>query len=80
MSENSRLRWLCRRGMKEHDLLLGGYLEKNYANAPEAEQNAFKAILEMPDPELNDLILGRFESDDAEIGKLILFLRNTNIR
>ncbi|MCP4983899.1 MAG: succinate dehydrogenase assembly factor 2, partial [Gammaproteobacteria bacterium] len=33
MTEISRLRWLCRRGMKELDLVMTGYLENYYNNA-----------------------------------------------
>ncbi|MCH6566140.1 MAG: succinate dehydrogenase assembly factor 2, partial [Proteobacteria bacterium] len=38
MGEKSRLRWLCRRGMKELDLAMSGYLENHYAKATEAEK------------------------------------------
>ena len=77
MSEIARLRWLCRRGMKEHDLLLGTYFDNIYPRASEADQRAFRAILEMPDPELNDLILGRELSDDADVARVIAVLRDT---
>ncbi len=77
MSELSRLRWLCRRGMKELDLLLEGYIEHSYLNATEADQQAFKSILQLPDPELNDLILGRTESSDKDIGRVIEILRDS---
>ena len=33
-----RLAWRCRRGMKELDLLLGGWLRQNYAQASAAER------------------------------------------
>lgn len=77
MSEMARLRWLCRRGMKELDLLLQNYIEHRYAQAPAADQLAFKSILQLQDPELNDLILGRTESSDKDIQRLILLLRNS---
>jgi antitoxin CptB len=31
MTELSRLRWLCRRGMKELDVVMSRYLEQHYA-------------------------------------------------
>lgn len=77
MSETSRLRWLCRRGMKELDLLFNSYLEQSYPVAEVADQKAFEAILQMQDPELYDLILGRFESEDKDIDRLIKVLRNS---
>lgn len=77
MSEMARLRWLCRRGMKELDLLLQNYIEHSYADAHATDQKAFRSILQMTDPELNDLILGRAESDDKDIARVIEILRNS---
>jgi len=76
MAELSRLRWLCRRGMKELDVVMGRYLEQRYASASSAEQDHFKALLEMPDPDLYDLLLGRSETSDAELARFIQLLRN----
>ena len=67
MSEESRLRWLCRRGMKELDVIMSGYLENHYMKATDAEKNGFKALLEMPDPDLYALLLGRQTSSDFSI-------------
>ena len=77
MSEIPRLRWLCRRGMKELDLLLNRYIEHGYTAACTAEQQTFAEILHMPDPELYDLILGRTESSDTDIADLIKTLRDS---
>lgn len=77
MSDLARLRWLCRRGMKELDLLLENYFEHSYPGAPAVDQQAFRSILQMPDPELNDLILGRIESGDKDIARVIKILRNS---
>jgi antitoxin CptB len=77
MSEMGRLSWLCRRGMKELDVLFKNYLEHVYPAASVEDQQAFESILEMPDPELYDLILGRFQSEDADIARLIEFLRKS---
>jgi antitoxin CptB len=50
--EESRLRWRCRRGMRELDQLLGWYLEARYPGATKEDKAAFAALLEQPDPEL----------------------------
>ena len=76
MAELSRLRWLCRRGMKELDVVMGRYLEQYYTSASSAEQAQFKALLEMPDPDLYDLLLGRSTPSDAELVRFIQLLRN----
>ena len=76
MSELSRLRWLCRRGMKELDVVMSRYLEQYYESASSAEQQCFKTLLEMPDPDLYHLLLGRSEINDPEVARFAHLLRN----
>ena len=75
MSELSRLRWLCRRGMKELDLVLTGYLENHYSDAGESEQAGFRRLLEMQDPELYKLILGKQSTEDEEMAQIVRMIR-----
>lgn len=77
MCEEPRLRWLCRRGMKELDLVMTSYLDSQYARASEAEKNGFKILLEMPDPALYALLLGRQTSPDRSIEKVVQCIRDT---
>jgi len=76
MSEVSRLRWLCRRGMKELDIVMTNYLESHYAEATEVEKNGFKVLLEMPDPDLYSLLLGRRTSPNQTIVRVACLIRN----
>lgn len=55
----SRLRWRCRRGMRELDQLLGWYLDERYPHADDGAKAAFSTLLEQPDPELWDWLSGR---------------------
>lgn len=80
MSELSRLRWLCRRGMKELDLVMSRYLEEHYAAASADEQRQFRMLLELPDPDLYGLLLGRQQSDDAKLQGLTQKLRGMSTR
>jgi antitoxin CptB len=57
--ELNRLRWRCRRGMRELDVLLERYLVDRWPTAPAERQAAFRALLELPDPELAALLLGK---------------------
>ena len=59
MTEESRLRWQCRRGMRELDELLLRYLETRYAAATAAEKSALEAVLALSDPPLNGYLLQR---------------------
>lgn len=53
-----RLRWRCRRGMKELDLVLERYLSEGYPDAGTRLQRAFAGLLELPDPVLQAYVLG----------------------
>jgi len=55
--QQSRLRWQCRRGMRELDELLLDYLTQRYANAPAEDKETFQALLELSDPELIEYLL-----------------------
>jgi antitoxin CptB len=51
-AEVRRLRWQCRRGLLELDLLLGGFLERHYPALAPHDQEAFRRLLREPDPRL----------------------------
>ncbi|HET7687330.1 MAG TPA: succinate dehydrogenase assembly factor 2 [Candidatus Macondimonas sp.] len=73
-SELGRLRWRCRRGMKELDELLLAYLP-HYSNAPAAERAAFETLLELPDPDLYQLMLATTAASDPSLEPLLERLR-----
>ncbi len=58
MSELSRLKMRCRRGMKELDVVFGTYLEHYYADADEQEKQRLNELLDMQDPLLFGMVLG----------------------
>ncbi|WP_179123561.1 succinate dehydrogenase assembly factor 2 [Cardiobacterium hominis] len=67
--------WLSRRGIKELDLVLQGFLQDGYADATAVEQQAFAALLEYQDPEILDRIFHGVEDEDAAIAALVQRLR-----
>jgi antitoxin CptB len=48
----SRLRWACRRGMLELDVLLGNFLEEVYTSLEEEDQSRFVQLLSENDQDL----------------------------
>lgn len=71
----ARLRWRCRRGMKELDVLLGRFLEHRYDEVDETHQAAFAALLEQQDPSIADLLLGRVPPPEGPLGRVIEMIR-----
>jgi antitoxin CptB len=61
--------------MKELDVVMSRYLDQHYASASNADQEQFRALLDMPDPDLYDLLLGRSITPDAELARFIRLLR-----
>jgi antitoxin CptB len=70
-AELNRLRWRCRRGMKELDVLLQRYLQHDWPDAPASERAVFRRLLDLPDPELAAYCLGRAAPADAEFAALV---------
>ena len=64
-----RLKWKCRRGLLELDLVLERYLQRNPAD-PE-----LAALLELPDNDLWDIVSGRSERYDARFREIVARLR-----
>jgi antitoxin CptB len=52
MNELAKLRWQCRRGSRELDLLLNNYLETRYPVADDEEKARFVEMLKLDDAEL----------------------------
>jgi antitoxin CptB len=65
------MRWRCRRGMKELDLLLIRWLDARFDGATEAERGEFEALLELPDPQLAGYLLGREAPEQAPRAALV---------
>lgn len=65
------LRWRCRRGMRELDVLLTRYLDRDYYNVPLVQRQAFELLLDLPDPEILDYILGRRQPENRDLALVI---------
>ena len=70
-----KLRWRCRRGMKELDLLTLAYLERHYPTASAEERQAFAELLELQDPLLMSYMMGRETPTDATTARVVGVMR-----
>jgi antitoxin CptB len=66
-----QVRWRCRRGMKELDVLLERWLERRWSLADGALRAAFTQLLELPDPQLEDWLLRGARPADAGLAALL---------
>jgi antitoxin CptB len=71
----NRLKWQCRRGLLELDLVLERFLRSEAASLSDEELARFRELLETGDNDLWDIVNGRSERFDARHRDLIERLR-----
>lgn len=80
LAELNRLRWQCRRGQLELDLILHAFLEQDYPGLSPAQKTAFQRLLRESDQILREWLLpgeSATEPDDPELRDLVRKLRAT---
>ena len=55
----SKLRWKCRKGIRELDVLLTKYLEEIFINLPKQEQDIFIEFVNIDSNELFDIVFNK---------------------
>jgi antitoxin CptB len=70
-AEFGRVRWHCRRGMKELDVLLSRYAEAHYLASSPADREAFRRLLDSQDALIYDYCLGIEVPPNPEVLGLI---------
>lgn len=73
---NARLQWQCRRGMRELDVLLLGFLDRGYDTLDRAGRDTFEAVLEYPDSLLLEILMGRIVPADKDVADVVKSIRN----
>jgi len=71
LNSRAKLAWRCRRGTKELDFLLQGFLKLDYDKLTVAEQRAFEKLLEAQDPVIMDWLWGNVPLPTGELGTVI---------
>ena len=66
-----QLRWRCRRGMRELDVLLLRWLDEDFPGAPDPERHAFEQLLSWQDPDIVDLLAGRLTTEDPGLRHVV---------
>jgi antitoxin CptB len=74
--EVAKLRWRCRRGMRELDAILASFLRTSYGSLSADDKARFQALLELPDPDLHAYLLGRYDAVDPTLERLLDRIRS----
>jgi antitoxin CptB len=79
LSNIERLRWQCRRGMLELDVLLEAFLEQHYTELSPRQQQRFIQLLSLPDPVIHAWCIGGEPPDDEAFEEIIAAIRTTKV-
>jgi antitoxin CptB len=74
-AERQRLRWRCRRGMRELDQLCVRYLDRAWGDASADERATFERLLACEDDRLWRWFLGHDTPDDTALHALVERIR-----
>ena len=74
-AEFKRLRWRCRRGLLENDLVLERFLEVHGRNLSVGQLEAFNRLLDLEDKQIWDLVSRRREAGDPGLAEVVALLR-----
>jgi antitoxin CptB len=75
MKELERVRWRCRRGLLELDIVLGRFIEQRYPTLDDRQRVVFDELLDLPDNDLWDLIAGKKEPTQAHSLEVLDWLK-----
>ncbi|GIU44141.1 hypothetical protein TUM4630_09100 [Shewanella algidipiscicola] len=71
----ARVRWACRRGMLELDVLFQPFVESQYAILSNQDKASFVRLLECEDPELFAWFMGHEVCPDPELAQMVIQVR-----
>jgi len=73
--QRDRLKWQCRRGLLELDLVLERFLQAQAAQLSNEDAAALGELLEQADNDLWDLVIGRTDRVEARLRGILAQLR-----
>ncbi|ALS97682.1 succinate dehydrogenase assembly factor 2 [Lacimicrobium alkaliphilum] len=67
----NRMKWACRRGMLELDVLLLPFLEQAFDELSDQQKETFERLLTCDDPDLFAWVMGHKQCDDPELAAMV---------
>ena len=76
MHNIEKIKWKCRRGTKELDLLLGKFFDQFFIESDDKTKEAFVRLIDMQDPEIYDLLTEKKKAHNTDIESIIKLIRD----
>ena len=70
----ARLKWACRRGMLELDVLFMPFVDEAYDELSLQDQITFERLLTCQDPELFAWFMGHEKCEDSKLNAMVQFI------
>lgn len=70
----ARLKWACRRGMLELDVLFIPFVDEAYDDLTAQQQRIFERLLTEQDPDLFAWFMGNKVCEDSELNTMVQFI------
>ena len=74
---HDRLKWKCRRGLLELDLVLDRFLKREAGRLQEYELVRLNQLLDLPDIDLWEIVSGRSDRYDPALEGMVVRLRTS---
>ncbi|MCH8500446.1 MAG: succinate dehydrogenase assembly factor 2 [Aliidiomarina sp.] len=80
LKDKRRMRWACRRGMLELDVLFAPFVEEAYDELNDQQQAVFRRLLTCDDPDLFAWFMGHKPCPDPELSAMVeLMLKRVKV-
>ena len=77
IGELGKIRWHCRRGLLELDLILEQFNARHLAGLDAAQLERFRELLAFSDNDLLDLVMGRTAAPDPRFDAMLQLLQES---
>ncbi|WP_131775461.1 FAD assembly factor SdhE [Legionella impletisoli] len=74
----AKIKWNCRRGMLELDLILNRFREQTLETLSKEQLSSFERLLELEDPELYFLLMTDEPISDQELKEIVSCIKSSN--
>jgi len=76
MTHHAKLKWHCRRGMRELDLLLEGFLMDRYQALSAADRASFERLLDCRNEDLMAWLINGDSPQDEQLAEIVNQIRD----
>lgn len=74
LTNKNRMRWACRRGMLELDVLFRPFVDEAYDDLTAEQQAVFRRLLTCDDPDLFAWFMGHQPCPDPQLAAMVAFI------